>query len=243
MEVYEQVVDSIPNSFLKKHIDSGKQGDCYLTEDNKLFKHYKDGVPNYQELKFIADRYQCEHLALPETFLFLKSISEENFIGFVRKYVDGQRFSQLSDKIKVSSFVKALCDMEKELLYNSRYGLEYFDLHEDNILYTHDDEIKVIDQGMYFVSYGDEFRRLAKENCYCLVDTIIPVFYGSIHVGIDSVDELISRATGFNSFIRPSEMLEESIYEIEKRSCEEIATIGDFKRNLKLAKEKILWRK
>lgn len=238
MDVSEQVVEEIPNGFMKKYIDCGRQGDCYLTDDNRLFKHYTKKITNYSELKSIASNYQCAHLALPEVFIFLKEIKEENLIGFIRKYIDGKRFSEPCGEIKVSDFIKSLCKLEKELLYNSRYGLEYFDLHEDNILYTLGDEIKIIDQDAYYISHDKEFKSLAKENCYLLASTVISLFYGLTATGIDSITELEYRATGFGSFIKPSEMLEESIYEIEKITCSEISTISDFKSNLVLAKER-----
>ena len=133
-------------------------GICYKTSDGRLFKKYKYTIDYYKVLKNIADNFRCNHLVLPEEFIFLTSLSEENFIGYLRQLIEGDLFDNLNDDINFAKFLNALVLVEREMIENSKRGLIYLDMNGSNMFYTPNDEIKVIDHDLYDISFEQSFK-------------------------------------------------------------------------------------
>jgi hypothetical protein len=234
MAAKEVSLTEIPNSYFKRFLGKGTEGSCYLTEDNEVFKHFCSSRVDYDVLKFIADTYSSSHLVLPNTFLFMGDICEKNLIGYLSQYIVGDHFDQLKDSIDLKTFLVALNKLEKEMIDNSFHGLVYNDMHSENLFYTPEDEIKVIDQSLYDVSYKDDFRYRAYDNLRDLAATIIPTFFGHDDPNSKELCRVIMICGGsLDDFMRPSEMVEASVDILERLNESRISTYGDFKKNVR----------
>jgi hypothetical protein len=239
VQTKETVLTQIPRSYTYRRINDGMSGICYKTSDGRLFKKYKYTIDYYKILKDIADNFRCNHLALPEEFIFLTSLSEENFIGYLRQLVSGDLFDELSDDINFTKFIKALILVEKEMIDNSKRGLVYLDMNGSNMFYTPQDEIKVIDHDLYDVSFEQSFKERAYYNLRELASTIASCFFSSRNYQDSRIKENVMKCTTHrNGILRPSELMIETSNILEESFEGSIITLGDFRKKLELTKEK-----
>ena len=239
MRTKETVLTQIPRSYTYRRINDGMSGICYKTSDGRLFKKYKYTINYYKTLRKIAEEYKCHHLALPEEFIFLSSLNEENFIGYLRKMVDGELFDHLSDDINFTKFMKALILVEKELIDNSKHGLVYLDMNGSNMFYTPLGEIKVIDHDLYDISFEQSFKERAYYNLRELASTIASTFFSTSNYHDSRIRENVMKCTTHrNGILRPSELLIETSDMLDESFGGTIETLGDFRRKLELTKEK-----
>lgn len=235
----EIVIDQIPEDFTYKKLGESCSGICYETKDGKVFKKYKFPIRYYQCLKSIADYYRCNHLVLPEEFYFLKNLTEENFIGYTRNLVTGELFSNLSDNIEMIKFIKALEFLEREMIANSRRGLLYVDMNQNNMFYTQNGEIKVIDPDLYDIINYHPYIKPVSDSMKDLASTIIYIFFpGREFTDSRICDKIRKCGAHVGGVLRPSQLLSETSELFEKDYDASILTLGDFRRNIELVKEK-----
>lgn len=237
----EIVLDKIPEEFMYKRLDNGTSfsGECYQTKDGRLFKKYKFPINYYKILKNIADYYRCNHLVLPEEFYFLANMEEENFIGYIRAIVSGQSFGNLDENINLLKFISALEFLEKEMIVNSRHGLLYIDMNKSNLFYTEDGEIKVIDQDQYDIVFDHPYIRPIPDSMKDLASTVISVFFTPREFTNKKIcDNITKCGAHIGGVLRPSQLLSETADILESTYHSTIETLGDFRKNLELAREK-----
>ena len=237
----EIVLDKIPEEFMYKRLDNGTSfsGECYQTKDGRLFKKYKFPINYYKILKNIADYYRCNHLVLPEEFYFLANMEEENFIGYIRAIVSGQSFGNLDENINLLKFISALEFLEKEMIVNSRHGLLYIDMNKSNLFYTEDGEIKVIDQDQYDIVFDHPYIRPIHDSMKDLASTVISVFFTPREFTNKKIcDNITKCGAHIGGVLRPSQLLSETADILESTYHSTIETLGDFRKNLELAREK-----
>ena len=235
----EIVIDSIPDDFMYKQLGEACSGSCYQTKDGRVFKKYKFPISYYKCLKSIADYYRCNHLVLPEEFYFLKNLSEDNFIGYTRQLVNGFTFSNLPDRIEMIKFIKALEFLEREMVANSRRGLLYVDMNQENMFYTQSNEIKVIDQDLYDIIDYHPYIRPIPDSMKDLASTIIYIFFpGREFTDKKICDNIRKCGAHVGGVLRPSQLLSETSEIFERDYDASILTLGDFRKNIELVKEK-----
>ena len=239
MQAKEVVLMQIPEEYKYKRLNDGISGTCYETLDGRVFKEYKYSINYYSLLKNIANQYKCNHLELPEEFIFLTKLDERNFIGYLRQLVSGEIFEHLSDDINIGNFIKALDLLEREMIDNSRRGLVYIDMNSSNMFYTPQEEIKVIDHDLYDISFFQSFRSRANYNLKELASTIISLFFKERNYLDSRIEENIMKCGAHrNGVLRPSELLIETSNILEESYKGSITTLGDFRKKLELTKEK-----
>lgn len=237
----EIVLDNIPEEFMHKRLDDGTSfsGECYETKDGRLFKKYKYPINYYRVLKNIADYYKANHLVLPEEFYFLKNMKEENFIGYIRALVVGDTFDCLDDNLNMEKFIKALEFLEREMILNARRGLLYVDMNKTNLYYTPEGEIKVTDQDLYELVFGHPYIRPVEDSLKDLASTIISVFFSGREFTDKRICDNIKKCGAHvGGVLRPSQLLSETANILEGSQNSTILTLGDFRKNLELVKEK-----
>lgn len=240
MQTKETVLTQIPRSYTYRKINNGgMSGICYKTSDGRLFKKYKYTIDYYKVLKNIADNFRCNHLVLPEEFIFLTSLSEENFIGYLRQLIEGNLFDNLNDDINFAKFLNALVLVEREMIENSKRGLIYLDMNGSNMFYTPNDEIKVIDHDLYDISFEQSFKERAYYNLRELASTIASCFFSTRNYQDSRIKENVMKCTTHrNGILRPSELMIETSNILEESFEGSIITLGDFRKKLELTKEK-----
>ena len=236
----EIVINSIPEEFMYKKLGGQScSGDCYETKDGRVFKKYKSSINYYQILKNIADYYRCSHLVLPEEFYFLKSLKEENFIGYTRALVNGVTFSNLQDNINMIKFIKALEFLEREMIENSRRGLLYVDMNKENLIYTPENEIKVIDQDLYDIVFSHPYIKPVPDSMKDLASTIISVMFNSFDFPNEKINANINKCGAHvGGRLTPSQLLTETANILESTQGTTIQTLGDFRKNIELARKR-----
>lgn len=235
----EIVIDKIPEEFMYKKLGGSCSGECFQTKDGRVFKKYKFPITYYQSLKNIADFYRCNHLVLPEEFYFLKDMKEENFIGYIRALVEGDTFANLPDNIEMVKFINALEFLEREMVANSRRCLLYVDMNQDNLFYTPNGEIKVIDQDLYEVVGYHPYIRPVPDSMKDLASTIIHVFFtGNEFTDLRIHDNIRKCGAHIGGVLRPSQLLSETSEMFERDYNASIQTLGDFRKNIELIRVK-----
>ena len=237
----EIVIDKIPEDFMYKKLGNGKScsGECYQTKDGRVFKKYKFPITYYKCLRDISNYYKCNHLVLPEEFYFLKNLSEENLIGYIRQLVTGNTFSNLPDNIQMMKFIKALEFLEREMVVNSSKGLFYVDMNQENMFYTPNDEIKVIDQDLYEIIFSHPYIRPVPDSMKDLACTIISVFFTPQKFTDERIyDKIRKCGAHVGGILRPSQLLEETSELLETECDTSIITLGDFRKGIELIREK-----
>jgi hypothetical protein len=235
----EIVIDKIPEEFTYKKLGESCSGECYETKDGRVFKKYKFPITYYQSLKNIADYYKCNHLVLPEEFYFLKNMKEENFIGYIRALVTGTTFAHLEDNVEMVKFINALEFLEREMVANSRRSLLYVDMNQDNLFLTPNNEIKVIDQDLYEIIGYHPYIRPVPDSMKDLASTIIHIFFSGREFTDKRIcDNIRKCGAHIGGILRPSQLLSETSEILEQDCGSSIRTLGDFRKNLELAREK-----
>ena len=235
----EIVIDKIPEEFTHKKLGESCSGECYETKDGRVFKKYIFPIKYYQSLKSIADFYKCNHLVLPEEFYFLKNMKEENFIGYIRALVEGDTFANLPDNIEMVKFINALEFLEREMVANSRRCLLYVDMNQDNLFYTPNGEIKVIDQDLYEVVGYHPYIRPVPDSMKDLASTIIHVFFtGNEFTDLRIHDNIRKCGAHIGGVLRPSQLLSETSEMFERDYNASIQTLRDFRKNIELIRVK-----
>ena len=231
------ILNNIPDEFTQKELGRGTSGICYLTKDGRVFKKLFSPMDNYDTLSYMSEHYKSDHLALPEQFVFLDN-DHDNFIGYLRKYIEGKNFKSLDDCIEVERFIKALQSLEKEIIENTKRGLEYHDTHYANLLYTPEDEIEIIDPFLFDISYNDyDYKNRIG---YTFMDIAYSINNKVLDVNNvnDAIDKLISKSYEYyaSGFIKPSQLMYELAMELKRLTGNENQTLGDMRNNLKLVK-------
>lgn len=238
MESNKVILTEIPDEYTYERINSGACGVCYLTKDGKVFKEFFAEIDNLSLLEYIANKYRCNHLLLPEQFVFLQTANSLEFIGYIRKYVEGQALSSLDDKVECSKLIKALCELEKEIIMNIKNGLEYHDTHGENVFYTPDDEIKIIDPDLFEISYEENFREKVNGTLMDMNYSLNSGVFEIANLKNSPLASLVQRSHKYyeRGFLKPSDYVSELVSTLESTSESPILTIGDVKKELKLIK-------
>ena len=128
--------------------------------------------------------------------------------------------------------------MEKEIITNVKNGLEYHDMHGDNVLYTEEDQIKVIDSDLFEVSYEENFKEKINGPLMELSYSLNSGVFNIVKSQNPQIAKLVQKSHQYydRGFIKPSDYISELISTIQALNGSSIKTIGDMKRELKLIK-------
>lgn len=235
-EVY---LDSIPESYKIKEVGRGANGVCYRTEAGKLFKHYFSQMDEsfYLPLKDICDYSHSENLPQIIEMIFVQG----NFDGYLRDYVDGTTIKELDLNTKVKPFIPAIKTFGMNMRDDIRTGIQYRDMHSENVIYTPDGQIKVIDYDLFYRTYDDMFFR--DDLMYAfrveLSPTMLSLLMGSTETGIPYIDALRTKCTSrYENPIRPDQAYEETINYLERELQTNIETFNEVREGISLLRKK-----
>ena len=140
----EKIVDYNDISIVRS-LGSGCNSTCYLTTDNHVFKRFNNPKVFENNLKSICG------LHIP-TYVFPQSIVtlESTIIGYIMEYVEGVKVQFLNKQISLEEYLNALRMAEQDTLILSNLSIHSFDLKSENVLYTPDGKMKVIDTDFYY---------------------------------------------------------------------------------------------
>ena len=228
-----RIVDSL-DSLTRLNIGEGQVGTCYKV-NNKVFKKFKS-IPRFPGLIMQLSNLHSKSFSFPEEFVYLNEHDIKYLQGYLMKYVDGVKVTNISELTKMKELCHSLDSLEKEIrTLTEEENLLVKDLHPDNVLYTDDGKFKVIDTD-FCVTYPDDPVYMYRENMKELGNCMLPAFMGDSNIDNSKVKYLYDLCV-LDAKAKPSIVLNEAIEEIQKETKEEVISLHDFKEGMKLIRK------
>ncbi len=127
-----------------KYIDSGRNGSCYLTKDNQVFKSFNKPRLYINNIHDIVGINSSTYV-FPKTLVTLKSV----IIGYIMEYIDGVEIRYLNKEIGLDEFIYALKIAEHDIALITKYKIYSYDVCISNMLFSTDNRFKIIDTDFY----------------------------------------------------------------------------------------------
>lgn len=218
----------------KDFIAEGQNGICYKYND-QVFKKFKNKPMFLFFLKALSN-INSNSLILPQEFIYLNEYNSKNILGYLMKYVDGSKLNNLPDLINIKELFNNIDLLEKEIKeLTIEYGLLLKDVHIDNIIYTNNNEIKIIDNDNDVLNPNDEAYDNYRYNMKELGLTLLPAFITNKNIS-NNISKLYDECI-INAKAKPSIVLNESILELEKFTGNNINTLHDYNESMKLIRK------
>lgn len=233
------IIDKVPEEYMIKSLGSGVSAECFLTSDEKVFKKYhnQNGISYLYNTLRTKDYYKSDIFIFPETYVFMEKEIPENFIGYLMKYIEGYRLSELESSILIRDLIDSVRIIEEEIRRLTFQGLMFNDLNQDNIMFRTISDPKVIDTDLYEGTYNDMFGDMFKENIRELAETIISSVIGINDLESNKMNEYINQCAYYGMML-PSLLMRELLEYVEDRLQVSISTYGEYKSGLTLLKKK-----
>ena len=229
------IVPYLDQSYLTDYIQEGAIGTCYRIGNNEVFKKYHAEISNYEDYRRLVG-ITSPSFAFPKKSIYLEKYGEEYFLGYIMDYIEGKRLSQLDGNIDIKDMFNKIDLLEKEIkLLVEQKNVIMYDLHEENLLVTPNNEIKVIDTDMFTFGYYDIIDNY-KDNMRELGLTILHFFLKDYKFKSEKLQDYYYRCI-FDGRVKPSYLLNEALLEMEKELKESINTFNDLNRSIKLIKK------
>ena len=232
------VYTTLPSIYTKNYIAQGVYGSCYKVDDNtafKLFHDYNYYLDIYDNVKKLST-FDSDFFVFPEAFIYQYEISPETILGYTMQYIDGNKLNDLDKKVDIRRLFSLFDSLEKEIKeYTTEEGLLFEDIHDDNILFSKDGKLKVLDVDLYKFSIYEEPIMIYKSNMKELGNCILPIFFKKIRLK----DEKLQRyylSCILDGKVKPSYILFEALNSMEKEMGS-VNTLGEFDKGLKLIRK------
>ena len=229
----KSIVCKDTSKFKSKYLNSGKNADCYLTEDKKVYKEFGKMTEEIHDNIVRLNDLEIDSFIFPETLVYGDKPSYETIKGYIMRYSKGIDFNNISYYTQMRDFLKALSKFEKDIIGLSKEKFEIYDLKGANVLYTKDDKIEVIDTDFYkyYPSLLEEDLRVCNfmELEYLLYTSFIREKQKKLKNS--RLLEMYERFSDGKELA--TDYLSELIAEMEKETHESVDTYGDFKAGMK----------
>lgn len=227
------ILDEIPKSYYTKRLSRGVSARCYVTDTGDVFKKYYQKVGYVNILRLLSD-FESDKFIFPRDLVFLHDTKDENFVGYLMRYAQGERFDKLDENIKMRNFLKHMLELEKEMLRLTEQGLIMIDLNQRNIFYDKEKGFLVVDTDLFEVTLDDSFRQMYRASIKDLAESVVSELIGAGGYENEQIKKEVFNCAAYGN-IRPSTMLER-IIDITEKECPKVETLGDFEHNLTLMK-------
>ena len=203
------ILDEIPKSYYTQRLNRGVSARCYVTDTGDVFKKYYQQIGYVNMLKLLSE-FKSDMFVFPRDLVFLRELKDENFVGYLMRFAQGQRFDSLDENIKME------------------------DLNQGNIFYDKEKGFTVVDTDLFEVTLDDSFKQMYRESIKDLAESVVSQLIGVGRYENKAIQQEVFNCAAHGN-IRPSTMLER-IIAITEQECPKVETLGDFDRNLTLMK-------
>ena len=126
-----------------KKLYSGRNGTCYLTNNESVFKAIDS--PNEEALSKLT-KYDSAHFVFPKTLVYSKN---GKLLGYIMDYVDGKTIKNIDDGFSLDKYTEEIVRIENEIATLTNYKLHIVDCGVNNIMVSSDEKIRIIDTDFY----------------------------------------------------------------------------------------------
>ncbi len=216
-------------------IDSGCHGKIYKISDDKIFK-YLDGINIFENNYEYLVSQSSLSFVFPDTLVYLR----DKLVGYIAMYVDGISYKNMSTTVLLDDFLNTLVVLEEEIRKKSMDSMHFNDLIPDNIMWSNDKKLKVIDTDLY--GYNNSFYELHElyfENLANSNLSILTKFFDNYHFDIDSdILNKYFKLCMLEGRMGASKFLGYLIDYLGEKTGNSIITIQDIKDNLLLVRKR-----
>lgn len=224
------IVNSIPEEFMVKSLGCGCNAECFLTKYGVVFKMMNDLGEDYDTI-LKNSKYDSEVFMFPKMLVFLNNYSKENYAGYLMKYANGDNLRNMSNDINILKYINSIKRVEEEIAKYSLYKIDLVDIGCTNIIYTKDDEMKIVDTDFY--RHNSKEKNLYAKNFFNLsISTLMPFMdISNFDFKSDKLRKYLFKL--LESRMLPSDFLYEVINTSESIGLN-INTVGELKKEMKL---------
>ena len=227
------ILDEIPKSYYTQRLNRGVSARCYVTDTGDVFKKYYQQIGYVNMIRLLSE-FKSDMFVFPRDLVFLRELKDENFVGYLMRFAQGQRFDSLDENIKIRPFIKHMLELEREMLRLTEQGIIMEDLNQGNIFYDKEKGFTVVDTDLFDVTLDDSFKQMYRESIKDLAESVVSQLIGLGRYENKAIQQEVFNCAAHGN-IRPSTMLER-IIAITEQECPKVETLGDFDRNLTLMK-------
>lgn len=224
--------NDVPLEYRAKLIGYGDCGKCYLLDNGLVYKEF---FPEVLDLlnKYSMKNFTCldsELVAFPKTIVYKNEINDDNIMGYLYNYVDGDLLWDISDSESMNDIITASDKLEKEMVFLAKNGVYLFDVNSGGVIYTKTKEIKLIDTDLY--KYWD------CEDPYDIYKSSIKEWGLFImlflNTGFPFDNEILNEHYQklLCGKIKPSYVIECILNELKKELNYDICSLGEYRNNL-----------
>ncbi len=222
-----------------KYLGSGKFGSCYLTKNNFVFKEFTSPCnKKIEETLFYECNINNKSFMFPIELIYKNDKSYTNLIGYLKKYSDGIFISDIDSFEKIDNVLRSIIIFEKDIKEISKDKIRIFDLKNENVLYSKNNLLEVIDTDFYKVDNCLNYRDIVKCNMmeleYLISINLIKI--NPYNFNSKKLFNFYEITSDGNMLV--SDYLYEIIKEINNNLDYEINTCDDFDEGIKLLLKK-----
>jgi hypothetical protein len=239
-------LDQIPKSFKLGFLsrDSyGANGVVYRTSNpDVLYKeldYFTEGDQAHENRYKMLQKCQSDSIVFPTQLVFVKKGDTYVLKGYLMPLIKGQILKETPRSIVTDTYIKAVEYVDKDIKEQTINGLSLEDVNYKNIMFTTDNQIKLIDTDLYDFSYPENPRDLLIENLKeinpSLLMYVFPEFY--LNTGSKAIDDMFYEARTQGTWFAHKVLTEIKTY-LENISGQEMTTVNAMQKTLALVRKK-----
>ncbi len=156
------------DNLMCRELASGKNGTCYLTSDNKVFKNVNNIDSKRVE---ILSKIASDFFVFPECLVYYK----DKIVGYIMEYVDGSTFKNTDFDFNIEEYLSLIKKLEYDIAKLSNLGITVIDSGINNVMITKDNSIKIIDTDFY--SINNRYKNIHYNNMGALTYALMYPFF------------------------------------------------------------------
>ena len=168
--------NGVPSWYKAKLIGYGDCGNCYLLDNGLVYKEFfSDALWNIKNMKDFFSMgsnlsirdftyLDSDLVAFPRTIIYKNEINDDNIMGYLYNYVNGDLFWDIYSSININDLISASKKLEMEILELAKKGVSLFDVNDGGVIYTKDKKLKLIDTDLFGYWNYDDPDKICESN-------------------------------------------------------------------------------